>query len=64
MGLIFVECFFRFAQTKARDLQSQNGEIKLLKTQLKEKDEEIKSYLERAVSAEKKLEFLKEEKRK
>lgn len=49
---------------KSRDLNSKDGEIKLLKTQLKEKDEEIKSYLERAVSAEKKLEFLKEEKRK
>ena len=52
------------SEEKSRGLHSKDGEIKLLKTQLKEKDEEIKSYLERAVSAEKKLEFLKEEKRK
>lgn len=51
-------------EEKSRELHSKDGEIKLLKTQLKEKDEEIKSYLERAVAAEKKLEFLKEEKRK
>jgi hypothetical protein len=32
-----------------------DGEITLLKTQLKEKDDEVKKYLERAVSAEKEL---------
>lgn len=48
--------------TKA--LSQKDGEIGLLKIQAKEKDEELKSYLERAVAAEKRLEFRQEEKRK
>lgn len=52
------------ADTEKKDqvLNQKEGEIKLLKTQLKEKDDEVKLYLERSVAAEKKLEFLKEEK--
>lgn len=52
------------SEERGGTIHSKDGEIKLLKTQLKEKDDELKSYLERAVSAEKKFEFLKEEKRK
>ena len=52
------------ADTEKKDqvLKQKEGEIKLLKTQLKEKDDEVKLYLERSVAAEKRLEFLKEEK--
>ncbi len=51
-------------EAKGQGLNQKEGEIKLLKTQLKEKDDEVKLYLERSVAAEKKLEFLKEEKKK
>ena len=51
-------------EQKGQNLNQKEGEIKLLKTQLKEKDDEVKLYLERSVAAEKKLEFLKEEKKK
>ena len=51
-------------EAKGQGLNQKEGEIKLLKTQLKEKDDEVKLYLERSVAAEKRLEFLKEEKRK
>jgi chromosome segregation ATPase len=37
---------------------AKDGETALLKTQLKEKESEIKTYLERAVSAEKELEYV------
>jgi DNA repair exonuclease SbcCD ATPase subunit len=47
-------------EEKTRGLSQKDGEISLLKSQLKEKSEELKTYLERAVAAEKKLEFLKE----
>jgi DNA repair exonuclease SbcCD ATPase subunit len=46
---------------KTKVLSQKDGEINLLKSQLKDKDQELKTYLERAVSAEKKLEFLKED---
>ena len=49
------------SEEKTRGLSEKDGEIKLLKSQLKEQADELKSYLERAVSAEKKLEFLKED---
>jgi small-conductance mechanosensitive channel len=49
---------------KAKGLAQKDGEIGLLKSQLKDKDQELKTLLERAVGAEKKFEFLKEEKRK
>lgn len=49
---------------KTKGLSQKDGEISLLKTQLKDKGEELKSYLERAVGAEKKLEFLNEGKHK
>jgi len=54
------------ADTEKKDqlLNQKEGEIKLLKAQLKEKDDEVKLYLERSVAAEKRLEFLKEEKKK
>jgi len=48
-------------EEKTRHLQQKDGEIALLKSQLKDKDQELKSYLERAIGAEKKLEFLKEQ---
>ena len=51
-------------EQKSQILNQKEGEIKLLKTQLKEKDEDVKLYLERSVAAEKRLEFLKEEKKK
>ena len=51
-------------EEKTRHLQQKDGEIALLKSQAKDKDQELKSYLERAIGAEKKLEFLKDEKRK
>lgn len=51
-------------EEKMRGLSQKDGEINLLKSQLKDKDQELKAYLERAVTAEKKLEFLVEEKRK
>ena len=49
-------------EQKSQILNQKEGEIKLLKAQLKEKDEDVKLYLERSVAAEKRLEFLKEEK--
>ena len=49
---------------KTKGLAQKDGEIGLLKSQLKDKDQELKALLERAIGAEKKLEFLKEEKRK
>jgi chromosome segregation ATPase len=51
-------------EQKNQILNQKEGEIKLLKTQLKEKDDEVKLYLERSVAAEKRLEFFKEEKTK
>lgn len=48
-------------EEKIRILSEKDGEIKLLKSQLKEQSDELKLYLERAVSAEKKLDFLKED---
>ncbi len=51
-------------EEKGRQLQQKDGEISLLKTQAKDKDQELKSLLERAMGAEKNLEFLKEDKRK
>jgi len=56
LGLVVAE-----SDEKTKSLSQKDGEIQLLKSQLKDKDSELKSYLERAVSAEKKLEFLKEE---
>lgn len=50
------------SEEKERALQQKEGEITLLKSQLKGKESEIKVYLERAVGAEKKLEFLNNEK--
>jgi len=50
-------------EKKAHELQQKEGEIKLLKAQLKEKDLELKTYLERAVVAENKLENFKNEKK-
>jgi len=52
------------SEEKTKGLSQKDGEISLLKSQLKDRDVELKTYLERAVGAEKKLEFLKEEKRK
>lgn len=49
---------------KTKGLAQKDGEINLLKSQLKDKDQELKALLERAIGAEKKLEFLREEKRK
>ena len=49
------------SEEKTKSLSQKDGEIKLLKSQLKDKDDEMKAYLERAVAAENKLEFLKEE---
>ena len=49
------------APRRPRASAQKDGEIQLLKSQLKDKDTELKSYLERAVAAEKKLEFLKED---
>jgi uncharacterized phage infection (PIP) family protein YhgE len=49
---------------KTKGLSQKDGEIQLLKSQLKDKDTELKSYLERAVAAEKALEFSRDEKRK
>lgn len=49
---------------KTKGLSQKDGELNLLKSQLKDKDIELKSYLERAIGAEKKLEFIKDEKRK
>jgi septal ring factor EnvC (AmiA/AmiB activator) len=56
LGLIVTE-----NDEKTKGLSQKDGEINLLKSQLKDKDGELKSYLERAVAAEKKIEFLKEE---
>ena len=47
---------------KTKGLSQKDGEIGLLKSQLKDKDQELKALLERAIGAEKKFEFLKEEK--
>lgn len=49
---------------KTKGLAQKDGEVGLLKSQLKDKDQELKALLERAIGAEKKLEFIKEEKRK
>jgi len=56
LGLVATE-----SDEKTKSLSQKDGEIQLLKSQLKDKDTELRSYLERAVAAEKKLEFLKEE---
>jgi hypothetical protein len=57
LGIVATE-----SDDKTKSLSQKDGEIQLLKSQLKDKDTELKSYFERAVAAEKKLEFLKEEK--
>ena len=48
---------------KTKGLAQKDGEIGLLKSQLKDKDQELKALLERAIGAEKKFEFLKEERK-
>jgi ATP-dependent Zn protease len=54
----------RLGEERMRSLSEKDGEISLLKAQLKEKDQESKAYLERAIAAEKKLEFTQKEKQK
>lgn len=48
---------------KTKGLSQKDGENQLLKSQLKEKDQDLKALLERAIGAEKELELLKLDKR-
>ena len=47
------------SEKRVRALSEKDGEISLLKSQLKEKDQEMRSYLERAVAAEQRIELSK-----
>lgn len=48
---------------KTNSLTQKDGEVNLLKSQLKDKDQELKALLERAIGAEKELQLLKLEKK-